>query len=152
GLIKLVLALQHEEIPPHLHFGTPSTHIPWDSLPVEVVTARRPWPASSGPRLAGVSSFGFSGTNVHVVLEGAPQEAPRRSEVERPLHLLALSARSAAALGDVASGYEGRLGEAKAVVSLGDVAFTAGAGRSHFKHRLAVVAATPDEAVAKLAA
>ena len=69
GLIKTVLALQHGQIPPNLHFSTPNPHIPWDELPVTVPTERTPWPTEK--RLAGVSSFGFSGTNAHVVLEAA---------------------------------------------------------------------------------
>ena len=74
GLIKVVLALQHEALPPQLHFERPSPHIPWDEHPVQVVTQLTPWPAGARRRVAGVSSFGFSGTNVHVVVE----EAPRR--------------------------------------------------------------------------
>src|SRR5262249_43656585 len=74
GLIKLVLSLRHGEIPAHLHLRTPSPHIPWSELAVSVPTVRRPWP--EGRRIAGVSSFGFSGTNVHLVLEATPPPAP----------------------------------------------------------------------------
>src|SRR5207248_10319286 len=72
GLIKVVLALQHETIPPHLHFKTPNPHIPWSELPVAVPTAATAWTRGSSRRIAGVSSFGFSGTNAHIVIEEAP--------------------------------------------------------------------------------
>jgi acyl transferase domain-containing protein len=70
GLMKTVLALQHGEIPRHLHFKTPNPHIPWDEIPVKVATQSTQWPARAP--FAGVSSFGVSGTNAHVVLEAAP--------------------------------------------------------------------------------
>jgi len=82
GLIKTVLALHHQRIPAHLHFRTPNSRVPWDDLGLEVTAAARPWPAGSRPRLAGVSAFGMSGTNTHVVLSEAPHAAtpcrPRR--------------------------------------------------------------------------
>ena len=98
GLIKVVLALQHEEIPQHLHFTTPNPHIPWETLPVQVASERTPWPRGAANRRAGISSFGFSGTNAHVVLEEAPLPAVRQADVDRPRHVLTLSARTAAAL------------------------------------------------------
>ena len=72
GLIKVALALEHEVLPKHLHFSHPSPYIPWDRLPVRVLDEATPWPRSGRPRTAGVSSFGFSGTNAHVLLEEAP--------------------------------------------------------------------------------
>ncbi|HEY3059182.1 MAG TPA: type I polyketide synthase, partial [Chloroflexota bacterium] len=73
GLIKTVLMLQHGQIPPHLHFSQPSPYIEWDKLAVEIPTELRAWPVDDGQRrLAGVSSFGLSGTNAHVILEEAP--------------------------------------------------------------------------------
>ena len=82
GLIKVVLALEHEVLPKHLHFSHPSPYIPWDRLPVRVLDEATPWPRNGRPRTAGVSSFGFSGTNAHVILEEAPvaeTRAPRPS-------------------------------------------------------------------------
>ncbi|MEO1297583.1 MAG: beta-ketoacyl synthase N-terminal-like domain-containing protein, partial [Cyanobacteria bacterium J06636_16] len=74
SLIKVILSLQHQQIPPHLHFQTPNPYIPWDKLAVEVPTQLTPWPANEDSRLAGISSFGMSGTNVHLILEEAPRE------------------------------------------------------------------------------
>ena len=72
GLIKVVLSLQHEEIPPHLHLQERSPRIPWPNFPIAIPTHLTPWPRSDRRRIAGVSGFGFSGTNAHVVLEEAP--------------------------------------------------------------------------------
>ena len=77
GLIKVVLSLQHGRIPKNLHFDAPNPHIAWDELPVKVASEAVAWPRNGAARLAGVSSFGISGTNAHVVLEEAP--ARRRS-------------------------------------------------------------------------
>jgi len=152
GFIKVVLALHHEEIPPHLHFRTPSPHIPWDRLPIVVPTRRTPWPAGTKRRVAGVSAFGFSGTNVHVILAEAPgKQAADVTGPERPLHLLALSARDDAALRTLAEKYAAHLDRPDAA-SLPDICFTAGAGRSHFGRRLSVLARTSLEARDRLRA
>jgi acyl transferase domain-containing protein len=83
GLIKTALAMRHRQIPGNLHFRQPSQHIPFDQLRLEVPTAPRPWP-ERGPALAGVSSFGFGGTNCHVLLAApAPSETPRLQGSER---------------------------------------------------------------------
>jgi len=155
GLIKVVLALQHEEIPPHLHFKQPNPHIPWNELPVKVLTEPTPWPSGEKRRIAGVSSFGLSGTNAHVVLEEAPKtdqvsEASADS-VERPLHLLTLSAKTAAALKQLAARYEKHLA-AHPTLTWGDICFSANTGRSHFNHRLGVVANSVAQARDKLTA
>jgi len=80
GLIKTVLALHHEAIPSHLHFHRPSPDIPWDELPLVVPTTVEPWQPGDRRRVAGVSAFGFSGTNAHVVLAEAPDTAARRQQ------------------------------------------------------------------------
>nr|VFJ59818.1 MAG: myxalamid-type polyketide synthase MxaB [Candidatus Kentron sp. DK] len=156
GLMKIVLSLQHQEIPPHLHFNTPNPHIDWERLPFRVPVAGQPWPRGEARRIAGVSSFGMSGTNAHVVLEEAPvMERPADESVApgaaRPLHLLTLSAKSEPALRELSKSYAAWL-EANPEVSLADVCFTAYTGRSHFEHRLAVVAESSEEARARLRA
>ncbi len=72
GVIKVILSLEHEVLPKHLNFQNPSPHIPWDGLAVRVVNEATAWERNDRPRIAGVSSFGFSGTNAHVILEEAP--------------------------------------------------------------------------------
>ncbi|NJL20776.1 MAG: type I polyketide synthase, partial [Leptolyngbyaceae cyanobacterium SM1_3_5] len=150
SLIKVVLALQHGEIPAHLHFQTPNPHINWE-LPIQVVADRSPWPLQPQPRLAGVSAFGFSGTNAHLVIEEAPIAPAQSSQRERPLHLLTLSAKSVAALTQLAEQYEKHL-----IVhpdeSLADVCFTANCGRSHFPYRLSFSAASATELCDQLSA
>ena len=151
GLIKVVLALQHQEIPPQLHFERPNPHISWDDLPVAVVTKPMPWARGERRRMAGVSSFGFSGTNAHVVLEEAPVSAHVKADVERPLHLMALSARTEAALEQLAAGHKNYLA-ANPDLAPGDACFTANTGHSHLTHRLGVVAASSSELCERLSA
>ncbi|WP_156687792.1 type I polyketide synthase [Mycobacterium sp. Marseille-P9652] len=150
GLIKVVLSLQHGVLPRNLHFEHPSPHIPWDSLPVRVVDEPIPWQTNGRPRRAGTSSFGFSGTNAHVLIEEAPSKpavaepdspdaAPAPAATQEPVGLLPLSARSSQALVALAQRYAEWLGE-HPDVDLADVCFTAGVGRSHFEHRAALVA------------
>ena len=152
GLIKIVLALQHREIPPHLHLTTPNSRIPWAELPIVVPSECTPWVSPEGPRIAGVSAFGYSGINAHAVLEEAP-DLPREAAApdDRPVHLLCLSARDEAALADLAARFSSRL-EALLAADLGDACHTAATGRTHFSNRLAIVAGTVEQARERLAA
>ncbi|MEM7127079.1 MAG: SDR family NAD(P)-dependent oxidoreductase [Chloroflexota bacterium] len=154
GFIKAVLTLQHREIPPHLNFHQPSPRIDWDQLSVTIPTQLTPWTAQQ--RVAGISSFGFSGTNAHVVVEERPpQPAPQPNAEEqdaideRPLHLLTLSAKSNSALQALAH----QMAETLATdnnVSLADICYTANSGRTHFTHRLCISASSHDELRKKL--
>ncbi|MCC7358230.1 MAG: amino acid adenylation domain-containing protein [Anaerolineales bacterium] len=151
GVIKVVLALQHEWLPRHLHLEAVNPVLPLAGTPIQILTAARPWPARGTPRLAGVSSFGFGGTNAHVVLAEAPAARVITGERERPLHVLALSARSPAALRTLAGRYAAHLA-AHPALRLADVAHTANAGRSQHAYRLALRASGAAEAQAQLAA
>jgi acyl transferase domain-containing protein/acyl carrier protein len=139
GLIKVVLALQHRRIPPHLHLRQPNPHIPWSQLPVSIPTAGTPWPESEGRRLAGVSAFGFSGTNAHVVLESAPKASAANDSDAAPPYVLALSAKGKPALSALAAAYEAHLA-AHPEQALAEVCATANRRRARLSHRLAVVA------------
>jgi amino acid adenylation domain-containing protein len=140
GFIKVVLSLQNERIPPHLHFRKPNGHIDWENHPVTVLPEGRAWPRAARRRVAGVSSFGFSGTNVHAIVSEAPLRTAAAAKPERPLHCLPLSARSDAALRDLAQSYLSRI-EADPQMAVADLVFTASVGRSHQSERLAVVGA-----------
>ncbi|WP_245291670.1 type I polyketide synthase [Methylosinus sp. R-45379] len=156
GVLKVVLSLEHELLPKHLNFRTPSPHIPWKQLPLKVVSEPREWPRSERARRAGVSSFGFSGTNAHVILEEAPAPAAPQQETaripERPWRLLPLSARNAAALKALAQAYAERIEALPSVAAFADICYTAGVGRSHLEHRAAIVAEDPASAARLLTA
>ena len=141
GVIKTVIALQRKEIPPNLHFTTPNPYIDWAAMPLAVPSSPTPWVPVDGRRVAGVSSFGFSGTNAHVILEAAPVGDHERTDVMSPrMHVLALSARDDTALCALAVSYCERLKtvDESDTTALADVCFTANAGRSHHAHRLSV--------------
>ena len=161
GLIKAALAVEHATLPPSLHFHRPNPAIAFEKTPFFVNTERRDWPAGATPRRAGVNSLGIGGTNVHVILEEAPQPgvaagandagdaAGERVAGQRPLHVLALSAKSPQALKDLALRFAAHLAE-HPEQELADVCFTANTGRSHFSQRLALTATSIDEARGRL--
>lgn len=150
GLIKATLAVQRGAIPPQVHFQRLNPHISLEGTPLAIATEGRAWPAGSGPRRAGVSSFGWSGTNAHVVLEEAPLRPVAALDDGSAPCLLAISARSTAALDAALRGYRAFVPGASA--SLGDIAYTAAVRRSHHAHRAAVVAGSKAEAVDRLQA
>jgi amino acid adenylation domain-containing protein len=147
GLIKTVLALEHRQIPPTLHFQSPNPQIDFASSPFYVNARLADWPAEAGPRRAGVSSFGIGGTNAHAVLEEAPAAAP--SGPARRHQLLLLSARTPAALEEATRNLADHL-EAHPEASLPGVAWTLQVGRQAFEHRRALVATGVADAVATL--
>jgi acyl transferase domain-containing protein/NADPH:quinone reductase-like Zn-dependent oxidoreductase/SAM-dependent methyltransferase/acyl carrier protein len=151
GLVKVVLALRNRVIPPHLHFREPSPHIPWKDLPLRVPTSALPWEPIDGRRIAGVSSFGFSGTNAHVVIEEAPPAAPVSGGTAYPSCLLTLSARTDTALRTIARRYA-EAGKNCVDSELADFCFAANTGRAHLPQRATIVAHTVDELRSRLLA
>ncbi len=147
GLIKAVLALEHREIPPSLHFERPNPAIDLEGSALYVNSILRAWPAGEAPRRAGVSSFGIGGTNAQVILEERPE--PRRGGGERSAHLVVLSAATEKALAEASSNLAARLGSADAP-DLADAAFTCQVGRKRLPWRRAVVARDAREAIAAL--
>ncbi|MEU5220617.1 type I polyketide synthase, partial [Streptomyces sp. NPDC020807] len=148
GIIKAVLALRHAEIPANLHFNNPNPLIDWDGLPVRIPTAAEPWKEER--RVAGASSFGFSGTNCHVVLESVPQERPAERPTDRPAHVLSLSGATEAALEEASARMAAFVADGADGASLADVCFAANTGRSHLEHRRAVVAESAEDLVRQL--
>jgi acyl transferase domain-containing protein len=168
GLIKTVLSLEHGAIPPHLHFDRLNPYIKLDGTPIKIPTQLQRWVAGEYPRLAGVSAFGFGGTNAHIVLEEAPpqfklpnipsedrnpidyQHEALKNLPERPIHLLTLSAKCEKALQDLVFSYKNHL-EKNEHLDIAAICCSAHVGRSHFSHRLAIVAANNQELINKLA-
>jgi acyl transferase domain-containing protein len=147
SLIKTVLAMEHGEIPPSLHFTSPNPQIDFESSPFFVADRLMPWEPLGAPRRAGVSSFGVGGTNAHVVLEEAPAAGPAAgAEGAQPV---ILSARTPEALDRLAAETAAHL-EANPQLPLADVAFTLARGRKAFPHRRALVAQSAAEVAALL--
>ncbi|MGW2822817.1 SDR family NAD(P)-dependent oxidoreductase [Streptomyces sp. NPDC001443] len=167
GLIKVVQSLRHGRLPATLHADTPSRHVDWGDSGLELLRRSVDWPAATGrPRRAGVSAFGISGTNAHVVVEEAPPAAPSsrtdplpRSELApgsepsiRPersagKRLFVLSGRSEGALRGQAARLARHLTDD---ARLPDVAHTLARHRGHFERRAAIVAGDRDELRAHL--
>ncbi len=143
SLIKAALTVSRGEVPPQIHFETPNPYIDWGRLPVRVPVNVTPWPTGYARRIAGVSSFGFSGSNAHVVLAEPPAPDSAARPPSRAPQLLCLSADDPSALETLREGYAQRLdgGDAR----LDDVCFTAALGRSQRPHRIAVLAESAGE-------
>ncbi len=147
GLIKTVLAIEHKQLPPSLHFVKPNPQIDFTSSPFYVNHQAAEWPSRPTPRRAGVTALGIGGTNAHVVLEEAPAVAP--SDKSRPWQVLTLSAKTATALETASRDLAEHL-EQHPELPLADAAFTGHLGRKAFAHRRAVVCGTGAEAIAAL--
>lgn len=185
ALIKVVLSMQHEEIPPHLHLEKLNPYISLENTPFSIPTEMQQWSRGEKSRFAGVSAFSFGGTNAHIILEEAPDSVvshqkrdpasgergetlvrfPHRrnahlareralpegssvikdNKIERPVHILTLTAKCGRALRQLARRYEDFIAS-HPEVSLADICFTANTRRTHFNHRLCIVA----ESIAQL--
>jgi acyl transferase domain-containing protein/acyl carrier protein len=162
GVIKMVMALRHEVLPKTLYAEEPSTHVDWSAGNVRLLQEPVSWPAGERPRRAGVSAFGVSGTNVHVILEEAP-DAATTTEATEPESTVAplltdevptvawpVSGHNAAAL----AGQAGRLREhvlARPQLSAGDVAWSLATTRAALERRAVVLGAGREELAAGLA-
>ena len=150
GVIKTVLALHHQEIPPHLHLQNPNPFMDWSKAPFSIPTKPIPFPIIQGRQVAGVSSFGVSGTNAHVILEKAPPLPVSDEQASSPSHyLLPLSAHTPDALQAMIQAYQNFLRN-QSPNSIKDICYTASVRRSHHSHRLAVAGRTQQELAAKL--
>ena len=152
GVIKVALSLKNRIIPPSLHFEEPNPFIPFHRLPIYIPTQASPWPRTDGPMIAGVSSFGFGGTNAHAVLEGIPPIANFQEQVDsrpQPAYLLPISARTPEALTLLAERFHAHL-IAHPNLNLYDFCRAASFRRDHYEYRLAVVGASRDQLIEKL--
>jgi acyl transferase domain-containing protein/D-arabinose 1-dehydrogenase-like Zn-dependent alcohol dehydrogenase/acyl carrier protein len=136
GLIKMMLAFQHQTLPRTLHVSDPSSHVDWSTGAVELLTEQTEWPATDRPRRAGVSSFGISGTNAHVILEEAPAGVPaaERPELSPVVVPWVVCGKSEAAL-------DSQVDRLKSTVDNNvDVGFSLVTSRSEFTHRAVLLA------------
>ena len=152
GVLKTALALSRRRIPPHLHFQVPNPRIPWRTIPIQIPVGVEDWPEPESPRLrlAGVSAFGRSGINAHVVLEEAPSPQPVTGDIGvAGIDVLTISARSRAALEDLIGRYAVALA-ANPLWNWTDVCRTSNLGRAHFEYRTCVTALSLAEGLAVL--
>ena len=146
GLIKVALCLEREHVPPHLHVRELNPRLTTAGSLLEIATSGRDWKRGRTTRRAGISSFGFGGTNAHVVLEEAPAThvAVDAAQSERPAHVFCLSAQSDSALRELAHRFADHI-TLRPDQPLADVCFTANVGRAQFAHRLALTCETRDQ-------
>jgi len=136
GLMKIVLAMQHQTIPAHLHCDSLNPNVDWSRNRLHIPREAEPWPTGREPRRAGVSSFGFGGTNSHVIIEEAPLSVTREV-VSLNHYLLPLSAKTETALRELTRRYIAHL--ETTTDHPADICYTASCGRDHFARRLAVL-------------
>ncbi|MFO0946591.1 MAG: SDR family NAD(P)-dependent oxidoreductase [Planctomycetota bacterium] len=149
GLMKLILALEHQEIPPIPNFASPNLQIRFEESPFYVLDSKATWRRGDQPRRAGVSAFGFSGTNAHLVIEESPKMVASSLRKDRPAHLLCLSARSPRMLQRQVEALLTAIGSSKPP-RLADLCFTLNSGRPEQRYRLAVVASSLDQSSDRL--
>jgi acyl transferase domain-containing protein len=151
GLIKAVMVVNRGEIPPHLHCRRLNPHISLDNTPFHIPASLTRWNGGGKPRLAGVSSFGFGGTNVHVIVEEAPPSSEPPPQDGKTAAAMTVSARTPLALATLAENYAAYL-ERHPEISLYDAVFTANTGRTRFSHSASMEASSVPELCAKLRA
>ena len=153
GLIKASYCMEQAKIPPNLHFETPNPNIPLDEMCLRIPTSLEEWPNNGGTRLAGINSFGYGGTNAHILIEQAPVQEDkddRSGQSPDGPWLVPISARSENALRDIAGKYAFFLSSLDGHNALADFLHTLCYRRSHHQHRLAFFINNPDELREKL--
>jgi len=148
SLIKTSLCLARHRLVPSLHFHAPNPKIPWDALPLRVAQRLEDWPRASADAAAGVSSFGISGTNAHVILQAAPGATAPTPSRQRAAELFVLSARTEAALRASAAKLAAHV--RKSPAPLGELAFSLATTRAQLERRACFVARSPESLVATL--
>ncbi|MGY5123584.1 SDR family NAD(P)-dependent oxidoreductase [Streptomyces nigrescens] len=161
GVIKMVMALRHGVLPKTLYVDEPTPHVDWSAGAVRLLTEARDWPATGRPRRSGVSSFGISGTNAHVILEQAPEQAPELEQApeEGPVASAApmapavlswvLSARSREALSAQARALTSFVADRPDLDPV-DIGFSLATGRAALEHRAVVFGTGRDELLARV--
>ncbi len=151
GLIKTLLLMKHGVIPPQLHLQSLNPHIQLDGSRIDIPRESIPWERSTRPRIAGVSSFGFGGTNTHLLVGEAPVKAPATQPTERSCQVIKLAAKTPDRIEEQAAQLADWI-ETHTESSLSDLAHNANVGRTDFNHRVAITASTNGELVERLRA
>ncbi|MCP4112428.1 MAG: hypothetical protein GY749_44035 [Desulfobacteraceae bacterium] len=146
GLIKAVLCIRNKEIPPQIHINRINPKISPEKIPAVIPTSLMNWNLNGKPGVAGVSSFGFSGTNAHVIISGPDQDSEFRIQDSefRPLHILTISAKHDDALKELAGRYKKLLNDHPDSY-LADICYTANSARTHFSYRAAFIAGNAEQ-------
>jgi acyl transferase domain-containing protein/SAM-dependent methyltransferase/acyl carrier protein len=155
GVIKVALSLWHQRIPPSLHFNQPNDDIPFDQLPIKVQTDLSSWRQKRGRQYAGISSFGFAGTNCHLILSdyeetsnNTPETSPIEQALEKP-QIITLSAVNDHALKDFTGKILEELKTGK-IANIADLAYSVNVRRMHHEHRMALTFTTREELISQL--
>ncbi|MCX7920814.1 MAG: type I polyketide synthase [Clostridia bacterium] len=148
SLMKVIMALKNREIPATINFEEPNPYINFCDSQLFVNDRLRKWETDGCPRRSGISSFGFSGTNCHMIIEEAPEAAKKQNSDNEKSYVLVLSAKSSNALGDLVELYNGYLDGSNE--SLEDICFTACTGREHYEHRIAFIVKEKQELLKKI--
>jgi acyl transferase domain-containing protein/NRPS condensation-like uncharacterized protein len=148
SIIKVALALRYREIPASLNYQRRNSYLKLEDIPIIVQQEHISY-KSKAKMICGVSGFGFGGTNAHIVLESAPQPSPPVQGIERPWHILTLSAKTETSLHQLCSLYIDFLAQ-NPQLDLGDLCYSTNTCRTHFKHRLAIIARSNDDLIEKL--
>lgn len=151
GVIKVILSLKNKQIPAHLHFKELNPAINLNQVPIVIPTKLTSWNAINGRRIAGVNSFGITGTNAHTILEEAPEILKNISNNEntvtennRDLQVLCISGKNKQALDTMVQRYDIAIAK-DTVKNIGDFCFSANTTREHFEHRLAVISSSKEQ-------
>ena len=151
GIAKAIMSLKHSELAPTINFSKLNDKINLTNSPVFINDSLRKWNSESSPLRCGVSSFGFSGTNSHIVLEEAPKSIKERNITEKKYNIFTLSAKSADSLKALLEKYKSYFNEVEESINLEDICFTLNTGRGHYHHRMALVIRDIGELKEKLA-
>ncbi len=150
SLLKVILAMQHKKVPPSINFRSPNKHIQWDLTPIKVVDKLTDWDNNGKPRIAGISSFGFSGTNAHVILEEPPEkEDSQTAFTDRTNHIIAVSAQDRNALADAVQNHAQSISKIDED-DFANYCYSANAGRTHFNKRKAFFGENKSDLIGKM--
>lgn len=144
GLIKIILALKHKKIPATLHCLTPNRHIPWEEIPIAAATQLTDWDVKGKPRIAGISSFGLSGTNAHVIVEEYPHTPGKPRQSSTSTYIINLSAKTDQALKKLADQYITFLGK-DTCPGIQDISYTSILSRGDFEKRISLVGGSKEK-------